>query len=349
MIAVIIAGGSGTRLWPLSTPNYPKHLLKVNGEKSSLLQHTYKRAKSLSSTVYVVSEIGHIHHVKDQLPELADDAFITEPARRGTASCVLAALAHIKQRHDSDEPIVFLPADHYIRDKVGFKHTFKLAAALSSETKRLVLIGIEPNYPATGFGYIKKGQLFDEHRYVFEVASFEEKPGYDAALEYVNSGDYLWNCGCFVGSVETFTTAMQQHAPLLQAGYESLLNATPQTYEAAYLALENIAIDYALIEKLPGLLAVPATFDWMDLGSFADLAKAVAADKIGNHTFGPNIMLDEVQNSFVQNYTNTPVAVIGLDNCVVINTPEGIVITRKDLSQKVGDISKRLSAMDKPS
>ncbi len=344
MIVVIIAGGSGTRLWPLSTPNYPKHLLKINGERSSLLQHTYKRAKSLSDKIYVVSEASNIKHVKEQLSELDDEAFITEPARRGTASCLLAALAHISKKHDSDEPIVFLPADHYIRDNAGFKHTFSVAADLSAHASRMVLIGIEPDYPATGFGYIKKGDIFDEQRYVFNVESFTEKPIYEFALQYLNTGNYLWNCGCFVGSVSLFKTAMQRYAANLYDGYKTLVAAPPESYDEAYLALENNSIDYALIEKVSGLLVVPAAFDWMDVGSFEDLAKVVEADEIGNHTFGPSVILDEVKNSFVQNHTKTPVVVIGLDNCVVISTPNGIVVTRKDLSQKVGEISKMIIA-----
>ena len=344
---MIIAGGSGTRLWPLSTPDFPKHLLKINGEHSSLLQHTYRRARSLANTVYIVSEAGHIAHVRQQLPELTDDAFITEPARRGTASCLLAALAHISKYNDADEPVVFLPADHNIRDKVGFKHTFKQAAKLSKETDRLVLIGIEPTYPATGFGYIQKGQLLNEHHYIFTVESFKEKPSFDVAQQYLNRGNYLWNCGCFVGSVNSFKTAMKQSAPSLLKGLNTLVDAPPVGYEAAYLALENISIDYALIEKVTDLLVVPATFDWMDLGSYADLACAVQTDKNGNHCFGQNVILEEVSNSFVQNHTNTPLAVIGLDNCVVINTQAGIVVTRKDLSQKVGDVSKRFAAIDK--
>src|SRR5687768_7272743 len=126
MITVIIAGGSGTRLWPLSTPDYPKHLLKVDGDRKSLLQNTYERAMPISSTIYVVTEAGHAHHIKEQLPDLKDDFFVVEPARRGTASCIVAALAYVAKRNNTDEAIAVLSADHYIRDIKGFEHSFKI-------------------------------------------------------------------------------------------------------------------------------------------------------------------------------------------------------------------------------
>lgn len=347
MIVVIIAGGSGTRLWPLSTPDYPKHLLKINGENRSLMQKTYDRASQLSQNIYVVSEAGHIQHVKEQLPELAEDAFVVEPARRGTASCIVAALSHISKKHGSDEPIAFIHADHYIRDVAGFVHSFHEAEQISVSQGRVVLVGIEADYPATGFGYIEKGELLSDQPFVYNVNSFKEKPDYDTAKEYLDSGNYLWNGGYFVGSLDTFLSAMEHFAPELLANYQKLNSAQEgQAYEQVYLDFESIAIDYALIEKMTDLLVVPASFDWMDLGSFADLAKAVNGDALGNHCHGQNIETEDVKNTFIHNAEEKPVAVIGLDNVVVVNTPNGILVARKDLSQKVGEISKRLQAKE---
>lgn len=341
MIVVIIAGGSGSRLWPLSTPKYPKHLLKMNGDKLSLMQNTYKRAKQLSNKIYVVSEKGHIDHVKSQLPDLSDEFFVVEPDRRGTASCIIAALVHISRTNDKNEPIIILAADHYIRDTNGFKHTFRIAANASTKYKRIVLVGVEPDYPATGFGYIQKGKLIDDQSFVFNVDAFKEKPNHEIAQSYQKSGDYLWNCGYFVGSINTFKEAMKNHNPQLLDSYEILLKAKNEDYEKKYLSLENISIDYALIEKVTDLLVLPASFDWLDLGSFADLTKAIGADEQGNKLHG-NVEVESVSNTYIHNTESKPVAVIGLDNCVVINTPDGILVTRKDLSQKVGDISKRV-------
>jgi mannose-1-phosphate guanylyltransferase/mannose-6-phosphate isomerase len=342
MIVVIIAGGSGSRLWPLSTPSFPKQLLKVNGDNRTLLQNTYERARQLTNadSIYVVPEASLMPHVKEQLPDFPDENFVVEPARRGTAHCILAALDHISKRHDANEPIAVLSSDHYIRDVAGFTHSFKVAAEASTEQKRIVLVGVEPDHPATGFGYIQKDSLLDEDKFVFNVHSFTEKPDFDTAKTYVKSGNYLWNCGYFVGSINTFREVMKTDAPALLANFEKLQAATPQTYNDVYLQFESISIDYALIEKVHNLLVVPASFDWMDLGSFSDMHKAADLDEANNHVQGL-VEIDEVENAFIQNSEDKPVAVIGLDNVVVVNTPTGILVARKDLSQKVGDVSKR--------
>lgn len=344
MITVIIAGGSGTRLWPLSTPDYPKHLLKINNDDKSLLQNTYERAKHISSAIYVVTDASHAHHVQEQLNELKDEQCIIEPARRGTSSCIVAALVRLSKNHDEDEPIAVVWADQYIRDTAGYEHSFKIAAEASKKSGRIVLVGVEPDYPATGFGYIQKDGLFDEKSSVYNVHSFKEKPEFKVAKEYVKSGNYLWNCGCFVATIGTFTKSIKKYAPKLFADYEKLLAAkTPEDYEKTYLEFENNTIDYALIEHVDNLLVIPASFDWMDLGSFGDMHKAAESDERGNHVHGYGVQTEGVENSFIQNYEDKPLAVIGLDNVVVINSPNGILVARKDLAQKIGEVSKRIT------
>jgi len=243
MITVIIAGGSGTRLWPLSTPDYPKHLLSLTGTRS-LLQHTYERACAIGDKVYIVTERSHAEHVQKQLPELKEEYFIIEPGRRGTASCIVAAMQRIASKHDSSEPIAFLAADHYIRDSEGFVHSFKIAETTSKKEGRIVLVGVEPYSPATGFGYIQKDGLFDEKTFVFNVHSFKEKPTFEKAKKYVSSGNYLWNCSYFVGSVETFLDAMRQYAPELADAHNSLVSAkTAEEYAQIYLSFNAVSID----------------------------------------------------------------------------------------------------------
>lgn len=340
MISVIIAGGSGTRLWPLSTPDYPKHLLSIDSAGDSLLQTTYNRARELSEHVYIVTEKGHLEHVHEQLPEVAQDYFIVEPDRRGTAGCIVAALAKISKNHEVSEPIAFMHADHFIRNNEGFIATLKKAGDIAARSQKITLIGITPDYASIGFGYIKKKD--GEHEGVYEVETFKEKPDAETAQKYLESGQYLWNGGYFVASIDTFLREMREVASDLAAFYEKLAAATPETYNETYLGFESIAIDYALIEKVPDLLVIPAEFDWMDVGSFADLHTAVETDESGNSTLG-NVELEMVGNSIVQNYEEKPVAVIGLENIAVINTPKGIVVTHKDDAQKVGDVSKRFS------
>ena len=348
MIVCIVAGGSGTRLWPISTSDYPKHLIKVNSDEKSLLQNTYERARRLSDKIYVVTEDGHAHHIREQIADLPKENFIVEPDRRGTASCTVAALAYISKRHGKDEPVAIISADHLVRDMVGFTHSLKVAAAASYTQKRIVMIGIEPDYPSTGFGYIKKSKVFDENSLLYEVDSFKEKPDYNTALKYVRSGRYLWNCSYLVGSVNTILDRMKRFAPYLVEDYERLLNAkNKQEYNEIYLGFETNSIDYALLDFVDDLMVVPASFDWMDLGSFGDLHKAVGGDVNGNYTRG-DVELDGVENSYIENNGDVPVAVIGLDNVVVINTKDGILVARKDLGQKVGEIAKKIAKRGSP-
>lgn len=346
MITVIIAGGSGTRLWPLSTSNYPKQLLKLTGDRT-MLQTAYDRASRLGDKVYVVTEASHSDHVREQLSELPDDAFLIEPGRRGTAHCIVFALDVISRSHDKDEPIAFIHSDHYVRDVNGFARSFALAAKTSIAKNEITLIGIEPTFPATGFGYIQRDGVIDADSGVYNVESFKEKPAFDVAQRYVASGDYLWNCGYFVGSINTFLNEMQRSAPGLETSFKTLADIdVPQSeeYNAAYLALDNQVIDIALIEKAQSLAVVSASFDWMDVGSFKDLHDAVEKDEQGNYFRGEGINPIEVENVYIRNEEAKPIAVIGLDNIVVVNTPDGILISRKDVSHRTGEVAKKLQA-----
>lgn len=348
MITVIIAGGSGTRLWPLSTHDYPKHLLKLTGDKS-LLQSTYERAKKTSSQVYIgTAGTEQLALIREQLPDLPDETFIVEPARRDTAGAFVAALQHLQSRHDHDEPIAIIAADHYVRDTKGFVQSFKIAERTSRQHGRITLVGIEPTYPATGFGYIQKDGLLEDDPSTFNVMTFKEKPDFETAQKYFQSGDYLWNASYFVASINTFLKAMEEKAPELKENYDRLCaTTTREEYEQTFLSFDKISIDYALMEKLDDLLVVPAAFDWEDLGSFADAHKVLTTDKEGNHLKG-YVEIEEVENSYIRNdEEDKPVAVIGLDNIVVVNTPNGILVARKDLSQQVKNIATRVQESGK--
>lgn len=345
MITVIIAGGSGTRLWPLSTGDYPKHLLKLTGERS-LLQSAYDRAVRVGETVYVVTEASHAHHVKDQLPDLPGENFLIEPGRRGTGNCIMFALDIIARRHDHDEPIAFVHSDHNIRDIDGYVRSLRLAAKASNETHKVTLVGIEPTFPSTGFGYIERdGELGSTGAYTIE--SFKEKPDYDTAVSYLRTGKFLWNCGYFVGSVDTFLSEVGAVAADLQESYDKLsaiADPLSEEYKQTYLSFGELVIDYALSERSTNLAVVSASFDWMDIGSFKDLHEANESDEQGNFFKGEAIYDIELENVYIQNEETKPVVVIGLDNVVVVNTPNGILVARKDLSQKVKDAATEIKA-----
>ena len=346
MITVIIAGGSGTRLWPLSTPGYPKHLLKLTGERT-MLQTAYDRASKLGDTVYVVTEASHSDYIRKQLPELPKSSFLIEPGRRGTAHCIIFALDVIARTHDHDEPIAFIHSDHHVRDIGGFARSFAVAAKISQKNNQITLIGIEPTFPSIGFGYIKRDGVISAGNGVFNVESFKEKPDYETAKKYMESGEYLWNCGYFVGSVNTFLSEMRLSAPDLLQSFESLAAVTKigtAQYDKTYLALDNQVIDIALIEKAKSLAVVSASFDWMDIGSFKDLHDVVPQDEWGNYCYGQNIHTIDVANVYIRNEEDKPIAVIGLDNVVVVNTPDGILVSRKDVSHKTGEVAKKLQA-----
>lgn len=347
MIVVIIAGGSGTRLWPLSTADYPKHLLNLEGDES-LLQNTYRRAKELTNDIYVITEASHSEHVRKQLPQLTDQTLIVEPARRGTANCILAGLHRIKDHHSADEPIAFIAADHSVRDMQGFTQSFRVAEHAAKQYRRLCLVGVEPTYPSTGLGYIEKAGLLEGEDMVYNVARFKEKPAYDIAKKYFSSGRYLWNCSYFIGSLNTFITTIEKYSPFMTKNYQVLWQAAEgKDFDEAYLTLESDTIDYALNDHVDNLLVVPATFDWMDVGSFQDLYDVTEADAQGNAVKGGNVVLDDVQGSLVRNDESKPLAVIGLDNVVVVNSPNGIVVVRKDLAQKVGEVAKKIQGQSK--
>ncbi len=342
MIVVIIAGGSGTRLWPLSTPNFPKHLLSLTNQ-DSLLQNTFNRVKELAQVdhIFVVSEASHAHHVAEQLPEIPKSNVLVEPGRRGTASCFLLAMHAIRTSGLEDQAVFFLWADNVIRDRTGFMGTAALAAELAEKQQKMVFIGAEPTYPSVGLGYLHKGdRLPNGYKNAYVLTQFVEKPDHKTAVKYVRSGNYLWNTGYLMATCATLEREIEANSPELLQNYQALF-ANSDT-KATYLGFESTAIDTALSEKLTDALVVTGTFDWLDVGSFQDLHEVNESDERGNHFRGKHIYEDEVENAYVRNDEDKPVVVIGLDNVVVINSPNGLLVARKDLSQKVKDAVNRM-------
>jgi mannose-1-phosphate guanylyltransferase len=343
MIVVIIAGGSGTRLWPLSTHSYPKHLLNLVDDKS-LLQNTVNRVLQVTSSdkVFVIPEISHAHHVQDQLKEIPKKNIIPEPGRRGTASCFLLALSEIKKRKLPDEPVLFLWSDHLVRNADGFASTMLKAGEIAQSEAKLVFIGVNPTYPSTGFGYMERDGKVKGWRDAYNLMSFKEKPAKKTAEQYIATGKYLWNTGYLVGTLSTFEREMSGQSERLNKDYIALYES--QDRDKTYLSFQSESIDTALSEKVKDAIVVTGSFDWADLGSFKDLHDVSLKDDAGNHVKGEHVELESTTNSYIRNDTDAAVAVIGLDNVVVINTPHGMLVTNKNYAQKVGDVAKRLQA-----
>ncbi len=347
MIIVIVAGGQGTRLWPLSTNHKPKHLLSLTNEKS-LLRNTYERVSKLTDKIYIIPEQSHADQILEHLPELTEENLFVEPGRRGTASCVLLALAKLQAKYGEDEDVAFLHADHHITNTKLFSDAVKLASKSAKQKNTISLIGLNPTYPATGFGYIKMGERAEglNDAEVFEVESFVEKPDQPTADEYVRSGQYLWNLGLFAGPIKSFTKACQEHNPDLYAGFVSLVGVIndKSRLDATYMALPSEPIDTALIEKLPKLLVVPGAFGWADIGSFSDLHEVLgsANDNVVRTNGNESSLLDCDGCLVVSTNTNKPVITIGLRDIVVIDTPNGTLVCHKRRAQ---DIKKALEQL----
>ena len=343
MIAVIIAGGKGSRLWPMSTSDRPKHLLSLVGDKT-LLQNTYERAKKLTDKVYILTDESHHQQVHEQLQELAKDQFIIEPGRRGTASCIVLALAKIAAKHGEDAEVAFFHADHQINDSDSFVLTVKDAVNAASENQAIALIGIKPDHPATGFGYIKLGEKIGD---AYKVQEFREKPDLKTAEEYLKSDDYLWNLGLFTASIKVFKQAFVESAPELATAYEQLSSSLDNAEDLfkCYSKLESQPIDTALIEKTKNLVVVQGAFDWMDVGSFKDLhAILPEVDRYGNSVLGDanQVYLDETTSSVIVT-NNKPVAVIGLSDVVVVDSEDGLLVCHKDMVQEVKKAAENFS------
>jgi len=320
-------------------------LLALTGE-SSLLQNTYKRAKLIGNEVYVVTEASHSDEVATQLPSLESHQLIIEPGRRGTASCIALALARLRQHHSESEEVVFLHADHHITDAEGFALTVRAAAGAAKTRHAIALIGLQPTFPATGFGYIQYGEelAVEGGLPVYKVTSFKEKPAVDVAEAYLESGHYLWNLGLFASSIEVFEHDMDRYAPDLGKAYHDLLatNGDEPAQSAAYLALESHPIDTALIEKTPNLVVIPGSFDWADIGSFFDLHKILSEAATDGNAIEGDVHMIECEDSMIH-ATTKPIIAIGLSGIVVVDTPDGLLVCSKEKSQLVGELSKKLA------
>jgi len=339
MKLMILAGGSGTRLFPLSRPCYPKQFLKIAGERS-LLQQTVERFKGLVSfeDILIVTNQDYIFHVKADLKELGAEKthIIAEPVGRNTAPAIALGLAYIRDNLAcADEECVFVtPADHMIKPDLEFQRVVVMAEKTADEKKAIVTIGIKPVRPETGYGYIHATQVPCGLGYLVE--SFREKPDKTTAEAYLKAGSYFWNAGMFVFTVATMEKALAEHMPeisvLEHLPYDELVEKFTQ--------MPNISIDYAVAEKCDNLAVVPmGNIFWSDIGSF-DAISELKLDKEGNSIYG-NVIAKDCKNTMVLGNERL-IGAIGLDNLIVVDTPDALLISNKGRTQEVKHIVEQL-------
>ena len=354
---VILAGGSGTRFWPRSRRARAKQVLALDGERS-MIQQTVERLKPVAGLdkTWIITNEYLAQEIADQLPGLPKEKIVQEPVARNTApACGLAAF--LIERENPDAVLGIFPSDHVISDEPRFLKALQKAIAVAAAGDNIVVLGIEPVRAETGYGYIETGD-FAEDNSALHVRRFIEKPNQNRAEEFVSAGNYYWNSGMFIWSARTLANAVREHLPEMAPLLESIAGAygTPQfneVFHSLYPKCENISVDYAVLEPrsakgehLSHLYCLPAEFSWNDLGSWTSLYEyqletRLRGDAEGNVTdAGGHLAIDAADN-----YVFSPkkfVALVGVENLVIVDTEDALLIAHRDHSQDVGKIVKEL-------
>ncbi len=355
---VILAGGSGTRFWPRSRRAHAKQVLALDGERS-MIQQTVERLKPLAGLdkTWIITNEYLSHEIADQLPGLPAAQIVQEPVARNTApACGLAAF--LIERENPDAVLGVFPSDHVIADEPRFLKALQKGIAVAAAGENIVVLGIEPFRAETGYGYIETGDLTRDDQ-ALHVRRFIEKPNQNRAEEFVAAGNYYWNSGMFLWSARTLANAVREHVPETAPLLEAIAAAwgTPQfdeVFRTAYPKCENISVDYAVLEPrsakgehLSHLYCIPAEFNWNDLGSWASLYEYQVETRLRGDAEG-NVAdtTGHISIEASDNYIFSPkkfVALVGVENLVIVDTEDALLIAHRDHSQDVGKIVKELS------
>ncbi len=342
---VVMAGGQGTRFWPESTAKKPKQYLKLTTDQS-LLAQSLERFGSLIAPAqrYVVTVKEQEQLAREHAGALiAPAGLIFEPSGRNTAPCILLALASLlEQGAKEDDVVCIVPADHVILNEAGFRETLQVAIDSSAKTKKIVTIGIVPNFPHTGYGYIQKG---DAEGDAFKVVQFKEKPDTKTAKEYVASGKYLWNAGMFVAPIGVFLSEFEKCAGecfgALAGLRAAIKNQDQSTLAQVYGSIPKESIDYAVMEKSDAVNVVPSRFDWNDLGSW-DALESVMQKQNGNTIAAAKRVLVHEASGNIVFAPGKDVALVGVDDLVVVSNEHAVLVMPKSHSQQVKKIVEQL-------
>jgi mannose-1-phosphate guanylyltransferase len=348
--AVIMAGGSGTRFWPLSRKRRPKQFLPIVGSRS-MLEETAERIRPLipRARIYTVANAAQTKVISRLLPRIPKDNLIVEPRARNTAPSLLLATARVYRRNPR-AVVAVLPSDHLIADAPAFLKTLQAAAAAALRTKALVTFGIPPTFPSTGYGYIhfrRDGARTIGGEAFHPVESFREKPDAATAAKFLRSGDYFWNSGMFVWRADAFADALARHAPALRIFWDHILEslgagpAGKRRLAAVFDEVPSISVDYALMEKAEDVLVAKGDFGWSDVGAWSSLADIWPADGAGNAAKGEVAAVDS--GGTICYNPGRLTALIGVRDLVIVNAGDALLVCRKDQDQRVREIIELLS------
>lgn len=336
----IMAGGIGSRFWPVSRASYPKQFIDLLGTGRSLIQWTYHRFKKIvpQENIYFITNQAYIDTLKEQIPEVSSENIISEPSRKNTSPCA-AYFAHKIVAKNPDANIIMSPADHLIMDEAAFEKTAKDALAFVAEHNALLTLGIKPTRPDTGYGYIQY-DLNEEVSKAYKVKTFTEKPSLELARTFLKSGDFLWNSGIFVWNVNTILEALAQFQPELNEVFLQAKDVYNTSNEYAlisqlYAQCTNISIDYGIMEKAKNVYVIPSYFGWSDLGTWESAYDNSEKDYLGNAVFGKNVMVIDASECMIKAPENKLLVVQGLENFVVVDTKDVLLICERNREQQI--------------
>ena len=344
---VIMAGGIGSRFWPMSTTVNPKQFIDVLGVGKTLLQLTVDRFDDLvkPENIWVVTNQNYAAIVKAQLPNIPEGNILCEPCRRNTAPCIAYVSWRIKSK-DPKANIVVTPSDHIVTDKAEFKRVIKECMVFTSETDAIVTLGMKPNRPETGYGYIQAdlGTSSLRNKEIYHVDSFREKPNLETAIEYIKKNNFFWNAGIFIWNVNTIVNAFRIYQPSMAKIFESLLpiygtEKEQDEINKRFPECENISVDYAIMEKAEEIFVCPADFGWSDLGTWGSLHEQSKKDLYGNACIGENISMIESHNCVIHTTQEKKVVIQGLDGYIVAEKDNTLLICKLSEEQRIKQFS----------
>lgn len=335
---VIMAGGIGSRFWPLSTPEYPKQFIDILGVGRSLIQLTSDRFKGIATpeNIWIVTNAKYVDIVREQLPDIPGDNILAEPAARNTAPCIAWACWCIRQK-DPKANIVVTPSDAVVMDVTEFQRVIRNSLEFSADRNAIVTIGIKPTRPETGYGYVQSGEIATGK--ICKVAAFKEKPDSATAEEYLKAGNYFWNAGIFVWNVETITKAITRYKPNIAADMDRIIAAGD--VQTIFPNCEKISIDFAVMEPAAAggyVYTHPASFGWSDLGNWQSLHEKLAKDENNNGAVG-NVQFYECANCVVHTEEAKKVILQGLDGYIVSEKNGNILICKRSEEQRIKEFS----------